>query len=58
MIEVINNTSVVPPPIQERKRYIAAMEEMIVIAKEYIRAARPQVGIYQTCKSRPKLTVL
>lgn len=45
MIEVINNTSTVPPPIQERKRYIAAMDEMIVLAKEYIRAARPQVRV-------------
>lgn len=43
MIEVINNTSPVPPPIQERKRCIRAMEEMIVLAKEYIRTARPQV---------------
>lgn len=43
MIEVINNTSPVPPPIQERKRCIRAMEEMIILAKEYIRTARPQV---------------
>lgn len=43
MIEVINNTLPAPPPIQERKRCILAMEEMIVLAKEYIRTARPQV---------------
>lgn len=47
MIEVINNTSSVPPPIQERKRYIAAMGEMIVLGKEYIRAARPQVSLHR-----------
>lgn len=48
MIEVINNTSSVPPPIQERKRYISAMEEMIVLGKEYIRAARPQVCLHRS----------
>lgn len=44
MIEVINNTSPIPPPIQEQKRCIQAMEEMIILAKEYIRSARPQVS--------------
>ena len=43
MVEVINNTSPVPPPMRERKLCIKAMEEMIVLAKEYIRIARPQV---------------
>lgn len=43
MIEVINNASPVPPPMRERKLCIKAMEEMIVLAKEYIRMARPQV---------------
>lgn len=43
MVEVINNTSPVPPPMRERKLCIMAMEEMIVSAKEYIRIARPQV---------------
>lgn len=46
MIEVINNSSPVPPPIQERKRCIRAMEEMITLAKEYIRSARPQVSCF------------
>ena len=43
MVEVINNASPVPPPMRERKLCIKAMEEMIVLAKEYIRMARPQV---------------
>ena len=43
MVEVINNTSPVPPPMRERKLCIKAMEEMIVLAKEYIHTARPQV---------------
>lgn len=43
MVEVINNTSPVPPPMRERKLCIKAMEEMIVLAKEYIRIALPQV---------------
>lgn len=43
MVEVINNTSPVPPPMRERKLCIQAMEEMIISAKGYIRTARPQV---------------
>lgn len=58
MIEVINNTSALPPPIQERKRYIAAMEEMIVLAKEYVRAARPQVSLCHTLPVALVLTLL
>ncbi|KUI73457.1 Protein kinase rad3 [Cytospora mali] len=45
MVEVINNTSPVPPPMRERKLCIRAMEEMIVSAKEYIRIARPQISV-------------
>lgn len=43
MVEVINNASPVPPPMRERRLCIKTMEEMIVLAKEYIRMARPQV---------------
>ncbi|KAJ0123315.1 protein kinase rad3 [Diaporthe amygdali] len=45
MVEVINNTSPVPPPMRERRLCIRAMEEMIVLAKEYMRIARPQISV-------------
>ncbi|POS80813.1 protein kinase rad3 [Diaporthe helianthi] len=45
MVEVINNASPVPPPMRERKLCIKTMEEMIVLAKEYIRMARPQISV-------------
>lgn len=44
----INSTKpVLAPPIQERRRAVRAMEEMIILAKEYIRTARPQVRFDQ-----------
>jgi serine/threonine-protein kinase ATR len=43
LTEVINDTITAHPPIQEQKRCLRAMEEMIVLCKEYIRIARPQV---------------
>lgn len=45
MVEVINNASLVPPPMRERELCIKTMEEMIVLAKEYIRMARPQISV-------------
>lgn len=44
LIETINCNTPIPPTVQERKRCIRAMEEMIVLAKDYIRTARPQVS--------------
>ncbi|KAI3397802.1 hypothetical protein diail_10335 [Diaporthe ilicicola] len=45
MVEVINNTSPIPPPMRERKLCIRAMEEMIILAKEYTHIARPQISV-------------
>ncbi|KAJ9155587.1 Protein kinase rad3 [Pleurostoma richardsiae] len=44
LTEVINDTITAHPPIQEQKRCLRAMEEMIVLCKEYIRIARPQIS--------------
>ncbi|RYP22475.1 hypothetical protein DL767_009047 [Monosporascus sp. MG133] len=44
LTDVINDTSGIQNPIQERKRCIKAMEEMIKIGKSYIRIARPQMS--------------
>ncbi|KAI1642826.1 uncharacterized protein F4817DRAFT_277367 [Daldinia loculata] len=43
LTQVINDAST-RTPIQERKRYIKAMEEMIRTGKQYIRIARPQIS--------------
>ncbi|KAJ4386405.1 serine/threonine-protein kinase M1 [Gnomoniopsis smithogilvyi] len=45
LIETINCNTPISPTVQERKRCIRAMEEMIVLAKEYIRTARPQISV-------------
>ncbi|KAF3768709.1 hypothetical protein M406DRAFT_98727 [Cryphonectria parasitica EP155] len=45
MIQVITDDLSIMPPIQERRRCIRAMEEMIVLGKEYIRTARPQISV-------------
>ncbi|RYP77529.1 hypothetical protein DL771_001102 [Monosporascus sp. 5C6A] len=44
LTDVINDTSGIQNPIQERKRCIKAMEEMIRVGKSYIRIARPQMS--------------
>lgn len=43
MVEDINDSYATHPPVQEQKRCIKAMEEMVVLCKDYIRIARPQV---------------
>lgn len=42
--DVLNDSLPVTPPVQEQRRCIRAMEEMIKICKDYTRIARPQVG--------------
>lgn len=51
MIQVITDHLPVSPSVQERKRCIRAMEEMIVLGREYIRTARPQVGSAELANS-------
>ncbi len=45
LTDVINDITGIRAPIQERKRCIQAMEEMLRNGKHYIRIARPQVRI-------------
>lgn len=51
LTDVINESKA---PLQERHRYIKAMEEMLRNGKHYTRVARPQVG---TAKSFLELRV-
>ena len=44
LVEVINDTLTAHPPIQEQRRCIAAMEEMIKLGKYHVRIARPQIS--------------
>jgi serine/threonine-protein kinase ATR len=44
LTDVINDISVMRAPIHERRRCIAAMEEMIRIGRNDVRIARPQVS--------------
>lgn len=41
--DVINDLLNRNPPVQEKRRYIKAMEEMVRVCKSYVRIARPQV---------------
>lgn len=41
--DIINDLLSRNPPVQEKRRYIKAMEEMIRVCKSYVRIARPQV---------------
>ena len=41
--DVINDLLNRNPPVQEKRRYIKAMEEMVRVSKSYVRIARPQV---------------
>jgi UME (NUC010) domain. len=43
LIEVINDTLQLHPPVAEQRRCLGAMEEMIRICKTYVCIARPQV---------------
>ena len=44
LTDVMNDTSDNHASVQERKRRIKAMEEMLRVGKHYIRIARPQVS--------------
>ncbi|GAW27350.1 putative protein kinase rad3 [Rosellinia necatrix] len=44
LTDVINDVSVIRAPFHERRRCIAAMEEMIRIGKNNVRIARPQIS--------------
>jgi serine/threonine-protein kinase ATR len=43
LTDVINDVAVLSHPSQDKRRYIRAMEQMIIASKEYVRVARPQV---------------
>jgi serine/threonine-protein kinase ATR len=47
--DVINDLLNRSPPVQEKRRYIKAMEEMVRVCKSYVRIARPQVCSYLIC---------
>lgn len=42
--DVINDLLNRNPPVQEKRRYIKALEEMVRVCKSYVRIARPQVS--------------
>jgi serine/threonine-protein kinase ATR len=42
--EVITDSLQQNPPVQEQRRYIKGMEEMIRVCKAYVRIARPQIS--------------
>ncbi|KAL1871978.1 hypothetical protein VTK73DRAFT_1808 [Phialemonium thermophilum] len=42
--EVINDSLGLHPPVQEQRRCIMAMEEMITVCRTYVRIARPQIS--------------
>ncbi|KAI5922289.1 phosphatidyl inositol 3-kinase-like protein [Camillea tinctor] len=44
LTDVINDVSTLRAPLQERKRCIKAMEEMVRTGRHYIRIARPQIS--------------
>lgn len=43
LADVINDMPLVSPPVEEQRRCVRAMEEMIRLCKTYVRIARPQV---------------
>ncbi|KAI1825007.1 phosphatidylinositol 3 [Xylaria intraflava] len=44
LTDVINDSSIVRAPFHERRRCIKAMEEMILVGKNDVRIARPQIS--------------
>lgn len=45
LADVINDRQYLLPPVEEQKRCLRAMEEMIKLCKAYVRIARPQVRV-------------
>ncbi|KAJ0162818.1 Protein kinase rad3 [Colletotrichum tanaceti] len=44
LADVINDMPLVSPPVEEQRRCVRAMEEMIRLCKTYVRIARPQIS--------------
>ncbi|GKT69679.1 protein kinase Rad3 [Colletotrichum tofieldiae] len=44
LADVINDMPLVSPPVEEQRRCVRAMEEMIRLCKAYVRIARPQIS--------------
>ncbi|KAK1971971.1 phosphatidylinositol 3 [Colletotrichum sublineola] len=44
LVDVINDMPLVSPPVEEQRRCVRAMEEMIRLCKAYVRIARPQIS--------------
>ncbi|KAK1990998.1 phosphatidylinositol 3 [Colletotrichum falcatum] len=44
LVDVINDVPLVAPPVEEQRRCVRAMEEMIKLCKAYVRIARPQIS--------------
>ncbi|KAK2061543.1 phosphatidylinositol 3 [Colletotrichum caudatum] len=44
LADVINDMPLVSPPVEEQRRCVWAMEEMIRLCKAYVRIARPQIS--------------
>ena len=53
LADVINDRLPTSPPVEEQRRCLRAMEEMIKVCKTYVRIARPQVGHWPVCSKEP-----